>query len=109
MSESRDPSAGGKSETVDRHQSLRVLCISEMWLGSNARGAFMAIRRLGLSFHVIDEYLFALGMWRSVPMRIVRKLLRPLLVRESAGGAQSRYDFRRTRYSFSKGPLCTEW
>lgn len=61
---------------------MRILCISEMWLGSDARGAFMAIRRLGHSIHTIDEDQFALSTWRSLHMRAARKLLRPLLVKE---------------------------
>ena len=63
-------------------RSYRILCIGEMWLGSNARAAFMALHRLGHSIQVIDEHIYHPAPWRSIPLRIVRKLLRPLLVRE---------------------------
>lgn len=64
------------------HRSYRILCIGEMWLGSNARAAFMALRRLGNSIRVIDEHLYNPAPWRSTFLRIIRKILRPLLVRE---------------------------
>jgi hypothetical protein len=53
-----------------------------MWLGSNARASFMALRRLGHSIQVIDEHLYNPAPWRSTSLRIVRRILRPLLVRE---------------------------
>jgi glycosyltransferase involved in cell wall biosynthesis len=62
--------------------SYRILCIGEMWEGSNARSAFMALRRLGHSIHVIDEHLYHPAPWRSTQLRIARRILRPLLVRE---------------------------
>ena len=64
------------------HRSYRLLCIGEMWLGSNARAAFMALRRMGHSIQVMDEHLYNPAPWRSTTMRIIRRLLRPLLVRE---------------------------
>jgi glycosyltransferase involved in cell wall biosynthesis len=62
--------------------SCRILCIGETWLGSNARGAFMALRRLGHSIYIIDEFHYYPLTWRSKPARLLRKLCRPLLVRE---------------------------
>ena len=53
-----------------------------MWLGSNARGAFMAFRRLGHSIQVIDEHLYNPAPWQSNLLRVARRILRPLLVRE---------------------------
>jgi hypothetical protein len=53
-----------------------------MWIGSDARAAFMALRRLGHSITVIDEHLYNPAPWRSISMRMVRKVLRSLLVRE---------------------------
>ena len=73
-----------------RNRSFRILCIGEMWLGSNARAAFMALRRLGHTIQVIDEHIYNPAPWRSTPLRIVRKLLRPLLVREMTREAKSR-------------------
>ena len=63
-------------------RSYRILCIGEMWLGSNARAFFLALRRLGHSIQLIDEHLYNPAPWRSIPLRIIRKTLRPLLVRE---------------------------
>lgn len=62
--------------------SYRILCIGETWLGSNARGSFMALRRLGHSIHIIDEFHYVPLTWRSTPARVIRKLFRPILVRE---------------------------
>ena len=72
------------------YRSYRILCIGEMWLGSNARAAFMALRRLGHSIQVIDEHLYNPAPWRSTSLRIVRKILRPLLVRELSLEAKRR-------------------
>ena len=65
-----------------RNRTFRTLCIGETWLGSNARAAFMALRRLGHSIHIVDEYQYSGATWRSNPARIARRLLRPLLVHE---------------------------
>jgi len=62
--------------------SYKILCIGEMWLGSNARASIMAFHRLGHSTQVIDEYVYHPAPWRSFSMRVIRKILRPLLVRE---------------------------
>lgn len=75
--------------------SYRILCIGEMWLGSNARAAFMALRRLGHSIQVIDEHLYHPAPWRSTPLRIARRLLRPLLVRELSREARRRAEIFR--------------
>lgn len=63
-------------------KTYRILCIGETWLGSNARAAFMALRRLGHSIQIIDEHQYTGATWRSNPARIARRLLRPLLARE---------------------------
>lgn len=64
------------------NRSYRILCIGETWLGSNARGSFMALRRLGHSIQIIDEFHYYPLTWRSRPARLLRKICRPLLVRE---------------------------
>lgn len=66
----------------------RILCIGENWLGSDARAAFMAFRRLGHSVHVIDEWHYVPLAWRSVPARAIRKAFRPLFVRELQADAE---------------------
>ena len=72
----------------DLNRRYRILCIGETWLGSNARAAFMAFRRLGHSVCIIDEYHYSGATWRSTPARIARRLLRPLLVRELCAEAR---------------------
>jgi len=42
----------------------------------------MALQRLGHTIHIIDEHLYNPAPWRSTTMRIIRRILRPLLVRE---------------------------
>lgn len=64
------------------NRSYRLLCIGEMWLGSDSRDAFMALIRLGNSIQVIDEHIYSGATWRSMSTRIIRRILRPLLVRE---------------------------
>jgi spore maturation protein CgeB len=65
-----------------KDQSLRIVCIGPTWLGSDARGAFWALRRLGHSVTIIDEFSFVSPLWRSFRGRALRKLFRPLMVRE---------------------------
>jgi spore maturation protein CgeB len=59
----------------------RILCIGETWFGSDARSAFAALRRLGNSVEVVDPNYY-LPDWHSTFARGIRKLLRPLFVRE---------------------------
>jgi hypothetical protein len=63
-------------------QSIRILCIGETWLGSDPHGAFLGFRRLGHSVHIIDESNFVSQAWHSTAARVIRKLFRPILVRE---------------------------
>jgi spore maturation protein CgeB len=61
---------------------LSFVCVGETWLGSDARAAFMALRRLGHSATIIDEAKFVPVAWRTIPCRILRRLLKPLFIRE---------------------------
>lgn len=65
--------------------SLRILCIGETWLGSDARSAFSALRRMGHSTYVIDEAHFVPTEWTSLPARLLRKVFRPVMVEELRG------------------------
>jgi glycosyltransferase involved in cell wall biosynthesis len=62
----------------------RILCIGETWFGSDARAAFSALRRLGHSVQVLDETSYFPLQWQSKLGKGIRKLLRPLFVRELA-------------------------
>lgn len=61
---------------------MRILCIGETWLGSDARASFSALRRLGHSVHVIDEAHFVPTEWSLTPTRVIRKLFRGVMVNE---------------------------
>ena len=61
---------------------LRILCIGETWLGSDARAAFAALRRLGHATHVIDEAHFVPTEWSTFAGRAARKLLRGVMAAE---------------------------
>jgi spore maturation protein CgeB len=62
--------------------SYRILCIGEMWRGSDAKAAFDALARLGHEVQMIDEWHFVPLRWRSLFLRGLRKLLSPFLVRQ---------------------------
>ena len=61
---------------------MRILCIGETWLGSDARAAFAALRRLGHSIHVLDESHFVPTEWSGLSARVLRKLFRGVMVGE---------------------------
>jgi spore maturation protein CgeB len=63
-------------------EPLRILCIGEMWYGSDARAAIMAFIRAGHVVEIVDELDYIPNAWRSTRMRIVRKLFRRLIVEE---------------------------
>lgn len=60
----------------------RILCIGETWLGSDARAAFAALRRLGHSVEVLDANHYLPLQWQTLPGRAIRKVFRPVFVRE---------------------------
>jgi glycosyltransferase involved in cell wall biosynthesis len=63
-------------------QGYRILCVGETWFGSDGRAAFSALRRLGHSVMVLDENHYVPGNWQSKLSKGIRKLGRPLFVRE---------------------------
>ena len=63
-------------------QSLRILCIGETWLGSDARAAFGAFRRMGHSTEVVDEAHFVPTEWETFAGRALRKAFRGTMVAE---------------------------
>lgn len=60
----------------------RILCVGEMWHGSDARSAFESLRRLGHAVLVLDEEQYVGTRWRSLGGRILRRGLAGWLVRE---------------------------
>lgn len=63
-------------------REFRILCIGETWLGSDARSAFAALRRLGHSVQVLDPNNYLPLQWQTKLSKVVRKVLRPLFVQE---------------------------
>jgi|ERR1044071_2512970 hypothetical protein len=61
---------------------FRILCIGETWYGSDARAAFAALRRLGHSVQVLDENNYVPLYWQTKVSKGIRKIFRPLFVRE---------------------------
>jgi hypothetical protein len=61
---------------------LRILAVAETWHGANSQSFVRAFQRAGHSVEVVAEEWFVAAGWRSTPMRIVRRLLGPAIVRE---------------------------
>ncbi|MEK6322365.1 MAG: glycosyltransferase [Acidobacteriota bacterium] len=62
--------------------SLRILVVAELWDGSNSYAYVQAFRRMGHSVAVVPSENYVPGKWRSKPLRALRRLLEPVLVRE---------------------------
>lgn len=62
--------------------TYRILCIGETWYGSDARAAFAALRRHGHSVHVLDENNYVSNRWQTIVSKGLRKLFKPILVKE---------------------------
>ena len=62
--------------------SYRILCVGETWYGSDARAAFAALRRLGHSVQVLDENNYVPLHWQTKLSKGIRKIFRPLFVKE---------------------------
>lgn len=66
----------------DSSNHLRILAAVSRWPGSNAEGAYNALQRQGHSVYPVQEGLYFPFRWRTLPMKIVRRLTAPLLARE---------------------------
>jgi glycosyltransferase involved in cell wall biosynthesis len=64
------------------HEPLRILTVSELWPGSNGYAYVRAFRRAGHSVWVVPSERVVPSAWTSVPLRVLRRLLEPALVRE---------------------------
>lgn len=58
------------------YSSLRVVVVRENWFGCTGLSAATAMARLGASVQSVVETEFLPFAWRSIPMRIVGKLIR---------------------------------
>ena len=63
-------------------RALRILCVGESWLGSDARAAFAALQRLGHSVHVLDESKYVTNGSQSTVGKGLRRILRPVRVNQ---------------------------
>jgi spore maturation protein CgeB len=63
-------------------EPLRILAVSEAWQGSNAYAFVRAFRRAGHSTTILPENTFVPSNWRSLPLKVLRRILTPLAVRE---------------------------
>jgi spore maturation protein CgeB len=88
LSKSRQTAAdtlttGWKSPRTSRETSqYRILFVGETWFGSDARAAFSALRRLGHSVQVLDENGYLPLQWQTKLSKGIRKVFRPLFVKE---------------------------
>jgi glycosyltransferase involved in cell wall biosynthesis len=60
----------------------RILAVADVWQGSDAYAYVRALRRMGHSVRVVPADAFVPGHWRRAPLRLLRRLLTPVLVRE---------------------------
>jgi spore maturation protein CgeB len=72
---------GGSQPSAKSRGHFRILCMGETWLGSDARAAFSALRRLGNDVEVVDPNNY-IPEWRGTVTRALRKFVRPLFVKE---------------------------
>lgn len=61
---------------------MRILAVSALWQGANDHAFVRAFRRAGHSVSVVSEDMYLLPDLRSRGMRALRRLARPMLVRE---------------------------
>ena len=62
--------------------SRRAIVVCDQWLGSDGYAGMKALRRAGWDVHVVPEWEFVPARYRSLHMKAIGKLIRPLAVRE---------------------------
>jgi spore maturation protein CgeB len=70
------------SELHPRFSGRRAIAICDQWLGSDGYAGMQALRRSGWDVHVAAEWEYVPVKWRSFPMKVAGKLIRPAAVRE---------------------------
>ena len=61
---------------------LRILAVAETWHGANSYSYARAFRRAGHSTTLVAEEWFMAGGWRSAPLKVLRRALWPLILKE---------------------------
>jgi hypothetical protein len=70
------------TKPAGRQGSQRAIVICDQWLGSDGYAGMKALRRAGWNVLVAAEWDFVPVHWRTLPMRIAGRLLRPAATRE---------------------------
>jgi spore maturation protein CgeB len=60
----------------------RAIVVCDQWLGSDGYGGMKALRRAGWDVHVLPEWEFIPSKFRSMHMKAIAKVIRPLAVAE---------------------------
>jgi glycosyltransferase involved in cell wall biosynthesis len=61
---------------------LRILAVCETWQGSNAYAFTRAMHRAGHSVTTLPDNWFVPSDWRATPLKVLRRLITPVTVRE---------------------------
>lgn len=61
---------------------LRILTTASTWFGANSYSYARGFRRAGHSTSVISDEWFMAGGWQSLPMKVLRRVLHPLMIKE---------------------------
>lgn len=64
-------------------EPLRILAVTETWQGANSYAFIRAFRRGGHSVTVVADEAHAASGWQSLGMRLVRRALWPMILREA--------------------------
>jgi spore maturation protein CgeB len=72
------PSAPGDGPGINS----RAIVVCDQWLGSDGYAGMKALRRAGWDVHVVPEWEYVPARYRSLHMKAIGKLMRPLAVRE---------------------------
>lgn len=79
----RDGLVGSTEGIVkDDPPPLRILATAETWHGANSYSYARGFRRAGHSTSVVAEEWFIAAGWRSTPLKVLRRALWPLIVKE---------------------------
>lgn len=70
------------SHPMNSQSTDRAIVVCDQWLGSDGYAGMKAFRRAGWNVLVAPEWDFVPVHWRTRPMRVVGRLLRPAAVRE---------------------------
>jgi hypothetical protein len=70
------------ADRQDNSSPGRALVVCDQWLGSDGYAGMKALRRAGWDVHVVPEWEFVPVKYRSLHMKALAKITRPLAVRE---------------------------